>query len=361
MATSFFVPNIRRKLIADLLAWYSGHKRALPWRQTTDAYLIYLSEVVMQQTRVDQGTAYWHRLLERFPTVVHLAQAPIDDVLKLWEGLGYYSRAHNLHRAAQAVVERHGGQFPPTVEALQALPGVGPYTARAVASFAFGAPVAVLDGNVYRVLSRLAADPTPIDLPGARARFQAMADELLAACPRGGADSPDFNSALMDLGAAVCTPRQPRCGQCPLHEGCAAGRAGTAQQYPLKAKKMARSLRRFDVLYIHDPQTGGMVVRRRPDGGFWRGLYELPTTELAPDADFDAAADELVILPHAFTHFELQIRFRRVAPQAYALQPGDRWALPGDRATLAFPRPYNRFFEWLEHHTLPGNNRGLFG
>lgn len=210
-----------------LLEWYGIHGRDLPWRRTRDAYRIWLSEIILQQTRVDQGRDYWERFVRRWPTVELLAAATEDEVLREWQGLGYYSRARNLHAAAQQVVA--AGGFPDTVEGLMRLRGVGAYTAAAVASFAYDLPAAVVDGNVYRVLSRYFGIEVPIDSTEGRRLFAAMAQELIPADR-----AADYNAAVMDFGATQCTPASPDCAMCPLAETCAARAAGRVADLPVK-------------------------------------------------------------------------------------------------------------------------------
>src|SRR3954465_8164953 len=204
--------------VADgVLVWYDRHRRILPWRagpgETPDPYRVWLSEIMLQQTTVKTVAPYYARFLERFPTVEQLAKAPLDDVLKAWAGLGYYARGRNLHACAQAVVERHGGRFPTTVGALSALPGVGPYTAAAIAAIAFDEPATPVDGNIERVIARLFA--VEDELPGAKPRIRRLAADLTPARRAG-----DFAQAMMDLGATLCTPKKPACGLCPLNENC---------------------------------------------------------------------------------------------------------------------------------------------
>ena len=248
-----------------LLAWYRDFGRALPWRGTQDAYAIWLSEVILQQTRIAQGEAYWHRFMERFPTVELLAAASEDEVLRLWQGLGYYSRARNLHAAARQIVAL--GRFPDTLDGIRSLKGVGDYTAAAIASFAFGRDAAAVDGNVYRVLARHFGIPTPINTTEGKREFTALATELL---PRGRAG--EFNQAMMDFGAIQCTPQAPRCAVCPLAETCAALRSGSVEALPVKLRRTKVQERRLVYIYIRC--KGETAIRRRPAGDIWQGLWE---------------------------------------------------------------------------------------
>ena len=248
-----------------LLRWYAENRRELPWRDTHDPYLIWLSEVILQQTRIQQGWAYWERFVERWPTVEQLAAASEDEVLRLWQGLGYYSRARNLHAAAKQIVQMGG--FPRTYEAIRSLKGVGDYTAAAIASFAFGLPHAVVDGNVYRVLARHFGIDTPINTTDGKKLFTALANELLPT------DKPAaFNQAMMDFGAIQCTPQSPRCVLCPFTTTCDALRTGRIDALPLKEKKLSIKTRHFCYLYIRHNHT--TAFHRRPAGDIWQGLWE---------------------------------------------------------------------------------------
>ena len=248
-----------------LLNWFALNGRDLPWRQTNDPYAIWLSEVILQQTRVAQGTAYWHRFMERYPDVEHLAAASEDDVLRLWQGLGYYSRARNLHTAARQIVAL--GAFPQTFDAIKQLKGVGDYTAAAVASIAFNEPVAVVDGNVYRVLARYFGIDTPINTTEGKKTFTRLANLLLPP-----AQASLFNQALMDFGAIQCTPASPRCLLCPLSETCVALRAGTIETLPVKLRKITVKTRTFEYIYVR--WNGKTALRRRGKGDIWQGLWE---------------------------------------------------------------------------------------
>ncbi len=252
---------------AVILDWFSQHQRDLPWRHTQDAYAIWLSEIILQQTRIVQGEGYWRRMIERFPTVDALAQASEDEVLRMWQGLGYYSRARNLHFAAKQIVAL--GRFPDTFEEIRQLKGVGDYTAAAIASFAFHQPVAAVDGNVYRILARYFGIDIPINTGKGKKCFQQIADELL---PH---DAPDtFNQAMMDFGATQCTPASPDCVICPLAEGCHALRHHCIDALPVKKKTIKIKERRLIYLYIRC--NGFTTIRRRPHGDIWEGLWEPP-------------------------------------------------------------------------------------
>lgn len=253
-----------------LLSWYSRYKRDLPWRRTKDPYFIWLSEIILQQTRVAQGLEYYLRFTARFPTPAALAQASEDEVLKLWQGLGYYSRARNLHAAAKSM----NGVFPPSYEGVRALKGVGDYTAAAICSIAYGLPYAVVDGNVYRVLSRVFGISVPIDSPAGKKEFSALAQNLLDKRLPG-----DYNQAIMDFGATVCTPQAPFCGTCPLAARCTARRENRVERLPVKSQKTKTALRYFHYIYVE--QGGDTWLHKRGAGDVWQNLYEPVLLETA--------------------------------------------------------------------------------
>ena len=299
---------------AELLAWYDRHRRRLPWRAppggTADPYRVWLSEIMLQQTTVAAVAPYYERFLARFPDVAALAAAPEQAVMQAWAGLGYYARARNLHACARAVAGQGG--FPRDVESLRALPGIGPYTAAAVAAIAFGVPVVPVDGNVERVTARLFAIEAP--LPGAKAAIAAAAARLgedAAARAR----PSDFAQALFDLGATICTPAAPACAVCPLLAGCAAHRLGIAAELPRKAPKPARKLRHGAHFWLTDGTH--VLLRRRPPRGLLGGMSELPGTpwraqrwsqaEAMPHAPMPAAWRPAGEVAHGFTHFQLHI------------------------------------------------------
>ena len=255
-----------------LLDWFEENGRELPWRGTRDPYAIWLSEVILQQTRIQQGRDYWERFMRRWPTVEALAAATEDEVLREWQGLGYYSRARNLLVAARQVVAE--GQFPRTMESLKGLKGVGDYTAAAIGSIAFGLPVAVVDGNVYRVLSRYYGIETPINSTEGKKLFAQLAQSLLPqpSSALHGETSGLFNQAMMDFGAIQCTPQSPRCLLCPLVEECVALREGRVGELPVKLKTTKVTTRH--IIYIYIRWQGMTALRRRPAGDIWQGLWE---------------------------------------------------------------------------------------
>lgn len=297
----------------DLLAWYDRHRRALPWRATPgerpDPYRVWLSEIMLQQTTVMAVKPYFERFLARFPTVEALAAAPSEEVMSAWAGLGYYSRARNLHACAKAVVADHGGRFPDTEDGLRALPGIGAYTAGAIAAIAFDRVAAAVDGNVERVMTRLFAIAEP--MPKAKA---AVREATLALVPQ---ERPgDFAQALMDLGATICTPKRPACALCPWMAPCAARRAGEAELYPVKAPKKARETRR-GAAFVVERADGAVLLRTRPPEGLLGGMAEPPGSawEVGYDprhAILDAPLEARWkrcegVVRHVFTHFALEV------------------------------------------------------
>jgi A/G-specific adenine glycosylase len=305
-----------------LLRWYDRERRHLPWRvspgRQPDPYRVWLSEIMLQQTTVKAVIPYYEAFLVRWPTVEALAAAPLDEVLAAWAGLGYYSRARNLHKCARAVVTLHGARFPEREGDLQELPGIGPYTAAAIASIAFGAPATPVDGNIERVMARLFAVKEP--LPSAKPVLRRLAESLT---PRRRAG--DFAQAMMDLGATVCTPKRPSCLMCPLQQGCAAKAEGIAASLPLKAVKADRPLR-VGLAFVALREDGSLLLRRRPEAGLLGGMLEVPSTEwrdtLPPLDEALRTAPvrgEWWAVPgtvtHTFTHFRLELMvYRAVVP-----------------------------------------------
>lgn len=291
-----------------ILQWYSLNGRDLPWRRTRDPYAVWLSEIILQQTRVAQGRAYWERFMDRFPTVEQLASASEDEVLRLWQGLGYYSRARNLHAAAKQIVSMGG--FPDTLEGIRSLKGVGDYTAAAIGSIAFGLPAAVVDGNVYRVLSRCFGIATPVGTTAAKKEFTALAQRLLPE------DSPAaFNQGMMDFGATCCTPVNPCCMTCPLQADCQAFATGRVDLLPVKqaaAKPVERHL-----TYVYVRFQGQTTIHRRGPGDIWQGLWEPWLTEVVPDG----ARPVVSGFKHQLTH-------RTLFADCWLWEPSARPSLP---------------------------------
>ena len=328
-----------------VVAWQRMHGRhRLPWQGTRDPYRVWLSEIMLQQTQVATVLGYYERFLARFPDVRSLAAAPLDDVLALWSGLGYYGRARNLHRCAAVVAAGHGGEFPRDSAALQRLPGIGRSTAAAIAAFCFGERVAILDGNVKRVLARVLGFGD--DLSEAR-HERALWQHATALLPRHG-DIGAYTQGLMDLGAAVCTARSPSCLVCPASAPCVARREGAPERYPVKTRKTKRTRR--DNAWLWLEHGGRVFLQRRPDSGVWAGLWTLPLFD--DDAALHAAAARLGAtvhalppIDHALTHFDWRLRPYRAdlarLPADGALDAG-RWVAHADLAGVALPAPLRR-------------------
>lgn len=251
-----------------LMLWHVHlNNRQMPWKAEKDPYKIWLSEIILQQTRVEQGRNYYLNFIKQYPTVFDLADAPEDEVMKLWEGLGYYSRCRNLLRAAKIIVEDYNGEYPSEINKLKSLPGVGPYTAAAIASFAFGLPYAVVDGNVIRVLSRFLGIKTAFDTSAGKHEFNSLADKLLDK------QSPAlYNQAIMDLGATVCTPKAAACHVCPLSKDCLAFKTNSVSAFPVKSKKIIKKKRFF--LYFIPEYRGELYLRKRSGKDIWKGLHD---------------------------------------------------------------------------------------
>jgi A/G-specific adenine glycosylase len=283
-----------------IIAWYEEHKRDLPWRHTTDPYKVWLSEIILQQTRVNQGMPYYHRFVEKYPTVVHLAKADEQEILRLWQGLGYYSRARNLHKCAKEVVSIYQGKFPGSFEKLKKLPGIGDYTAAAIASFSFKEPVAVVDGNVYRVMARVFGIDTPINSPKAKKEFFNLANRLIST------QHPDrYNQAVMEFGALHCTPQNPTCEDCVFAKQCFAKRQGMQKQLPVKEKKLKTRKRYF--YYIVRMSGKSLAMQKREAKDIWHGLYDFELVEKAKPVSEASLMKELKL-----KHFEITEEYKHV-------------------------------------------------
>lgn len=331
---------------AELLAWYDRHARVLPWRarrgERTDPYRVWLSEIMLQQTTVKAVGPYYARFLQRWPTVDALAAADLDDVLRVWAGLGYYARARNLHACAKMVVERHGGRFPNDIDALRALPGIGAYTAAAVAAIAFDFPAVPVDGNVERVVSRLFA--VEEELPAAKPDIMRLATSLLPAHRAG-----DFAQAFMDLGATICSPKRPACVLCPWSADCIARARGDQETFPRKTAKPEGKLRR-GAAFVLVRGDGCVLLRRRPEKGLLASMMEVPGSEWAHDFDDSQARRSAPrfgtkvqwrrlpgVVRHVFTHFPLELTVF-IAQVLRATTPkGARWVKVSDLADEALP------------------------
>ncbi len=341
-------PNVEH-IANRLLEWGAGQRRDLPWRSERDPYRVWVAVVMLQQTRRQTVAAYYRRFLARFPTVGDLARADVGQVLKVWEGLGYYARARHLHAAARRVVAEHGGQLPSDAAALRALPGIGDYTAGAILSLAFGADVPALDGNAYRVLCRLFAVEDDPRRAGTRRRLWALAEGLL---PRGQAGP--FNVALMDLGATVCVPRAPRCHLCPVAAFCAARRRGLEGELPVRPPR--RELPHYDVTAGVIWRDGRVLIAQRPAEGMLGGLWEFPggkceDGETLPDCLRREIREELgieiavgaplTVVRHAYSHFRITLHAftcRHLSGEPRALGCAAwRWVRPDELHDFAFP------------------------
>jgi A/G-specific adenine glycosylase len=346
------IPDVR----ADLRAWYRISARVLPWRTTPTPYRVWMSELMLQQTQVQTVVPYFERFMAAYPTVEDLAQAPEDEVLGLWAGLGYYRRARALHAGARIVTER--GDFPETVEQLQTLPGVGRYTAGAIASIAFGVPAPVVDGNVSRVLSRLLALTACADKPPGLAHLWKVAEALVDPT-----DPSAHNQGLMELGARVCTPRAPACDVCPLGAHCAARAAGAPESFPHRSpRKKPRPIRAVAGVLLHPDR--GVLLARRPEGGLLAGLWEVPGGEWPPRSRPESSltrawrtrlgvqvspGDVLGEVEHVFTHRRLRLQIRAIEacdgePTALGY-PEIRWARPDELGGLPLSRLTQKVLE----------------
>ena len=308
--------QVKRAVIANLLPWFSANKRAMPWRNNRTPYRVWISELMLQQTRVDQVIPYFNRFMKRFPSMKSLAAASQEDVLKMWEGLGYYSRARNLHKTARIIATRHKGRFPGNAEEIVALPGIGSYTAAAIGSLAFNLDLAVLDGNVIRVLSRLFAYAKDTRSTVAKKELQQFADTLLVKGEAG-----DFNEAMMELGATLCLPKNPQCGGCPLSKVCLGHQSGRPTDYPVKAPKKKVPHIVVGAAVITN-RKGDVLIAQRRDEDMLGGLWEFPggkqetgetiqqciVRELKEELGINAeTGDFLVTVKHAYSHFTMEM------------------------------------------------------
>jgi A/G-specific adenine glycosylase len=354
-------PCLRRAFQQELTDWFAAHRRILPWRSRRTPYRVWISELMLQQTRVDQAGPYFDRFMKKFPDLAALARAPQDEVLKAWEGLGYYARARRAHQTAQFLVAERGGKFPRDYDGLLALPGVGPYTAAAIASLAYGLDHAVLDGNVIRVLARVFAVEASTDLPAVRGAMQETLGRLL---PAGRA--ADFNEAMMELGALVCVPRQPRCHDCPLRNVCAARRMGEAERFPVRKVKPKIPHRHVGAGVIID-RRGRILIARRKEASMLGGLWEFPgggmeEGETIPDCIRRELNEELgietrigphlITVRHVFSHFSMDlhahwVRVERGRPKALGCDSW-KWVTLEEIAEHALPRADQKIYAALK-------------
>ncbi len=346
-------PVKKRDTAVKLLAWYDVHRRVLPWRaakgKKADPYRVWLSEIMLQQTTVQAVGAYYRKFLTRWPNVAALARAKTDDVMAAWAGLGYYARARNLHAAAKIVAGR-GGKFPLSAESLSELPGIGSYTAAAIAAIAYDERQAAMDANAERVIARLFAVKT--QLPKGKIELRAHAQELVPV--RAG----DFAQALMDLGSAICTPKKPACGSCPLEKECEARRLGIQEMLPVKAPKMLRPIRR-GAAYVVQDKSGAVLLERRPAKGLLGGMLQPPLGPWTNDFPSSVRAKmkapfvapwkkQLGIVRHGFTHFELEIEVYAVQLVARPLHPG-RWVPVRKLGSMALPTVMRKILDAVLH------------
>ena len=339
-----------------IIEWYNANKRDLPWRKTTDPYIIWLSEIIMQQTRVEQGTPYFYRFAENFPTVRDFALADEDEILKYWQGLGYYSRGRNMHHTARKVMEEHAGYFPSDYDSLIRLKGIGEYTAAAISSFAANEPKAVVDGNVFRLLSRYFGIDTPINSGKGKKLFTELANELMDKDRAG-----EFNQAMMEFGSLQCKPKNPDCSICPLQLNCEARRSGKINELPIKIKTLKVKDRYFNyILVIKDEQ---ILINKRPAGDIWENLHDLPLFEtLEPETpenllkskEFKRCFGENPIISsvsapvkHILSHQILHTQFIKIEGFSEDFKKEKSWFFVNfeDMQKFAQPKLIFRFFE----------------
>jgi len=333
-------------VVRKLISWYRKNARELPWRETRDPFKIWLSEIILQQTRVEQGRPYYERFVQEFPDIRALADSKEEKVLRLWQGLGYYSRARNLHKAARQVRDLHGGNFPDTHPEILALPGVGDYTAAAIGSFAFGLVHPVVDGNVYRFLSRLFHVDTPIDSTAGKKEFKAIAEELIL-----GAPPDEFNQAIMEFGATWCVPSNPDCTRCPFRTDCQALKSSAVERLPVKAKKQKVRDRYFNYLVVRDGTS--VFLRQRTGKDIWRHLWEFPVIEssraLNPEKLLRLASEQLPVdhlqmkgsrhsAKHQLSHQTLHAEFYEFTVVRKTVFPED-WKRVSARRLNEYPLP----------------------
>jgi A/G-specific adenine glycosylase len=348
---------------ADLLAWYDRHRRVLPWRappgRSADPYHVWLSEIMLQQTTVKAVGPYYAKFLSRWPDISALAAAPLDDVLKAWAGLGYYARARNLHACARAVADRHGGKIPGSEAALLELPGIGPYTAAAIAAIAFDQCCSPVDGNIERVIARLYALETP--LPAVKPEIAELARAMTPPQRAG-----DFAQAMMDLGATICTPKNPACALCPWNESCAAFARGDAETFPRRTPKREGDLRR-GAAFVVRRADGFILLRTRPAKGLLGGMTEVPTTEWSKDFAAGKALDDAPhfrkatawrktagVVRHVFTHFPLElIVYMSEVPARTTAPKGTRWIEISELNGEALPSLMRKVIA----HALPNDQK----
>lgn len=342
-----------------LIRWYESNKRDLPWRNTTDPYRIWLSEVILQQTRVDQGMSYYIKFLKLFPKIQNLANASEDNVLKAWQGLGYYSRARNLHLTAKIVVSDYQGLFPGNYHGLIQLKGIGPYTAAAIASFSFGEKKPVIDGNVVRVLSRIFGVEYAVDSPQGKVIFSELAEELID--PQNPAI---FNQAIMEFGALNCTPKLPGCEKCPFQLSCIAYCSGRVSEFPYKKKKT--EVKNLWLTYFHIEEPKHTWLKKRGSNGIWKGLYDFPGNETLSKPDLRKELTDFLKVTglkksscevhfseeyvHILTHRKIHARFVRIRIKQKLPRPDQSWQriLIGDLDDYGIPRLLEKYLAHVD-------------
>ncbi len=347
--------SLKKWFVGKLLSWNStDNQREMPWKGEKNPYRVWMSEIILQQTRVEQGRAYYERFITQYPEVSSLAMAEDQSVFKLWEGLGYYSRCRNMLAAARRIHDKLDGKFPDKIEDIKALPGVGSYTAAAIASFAYDQPHAVLDGNVFRVLSRFFDIEEPIDTSAGKALFTKLSDALL---PR--TRSAEYNQAIMDFGATICKPRSPLCEECPLQEKCKALALGRTQQLPVKSRKAVRKDRFFNFLILSC--SGKVPVEKRIGKDIWENLYQFPLVEsqhvpnlgdwkIKPDENANCKKPAF-LFQHVqqLSHQNIHGRFFALECKPVEIPEGMQWVKISELKTLPFPRMITRILADLTH------------
>ncbi len=337
-----------------IINWYEQNKRDLPWRNTTNPYAIWLSEIILQQTRVQQGLSYYQKFLQTFPTVIDLAQASEQEILRNWQGLGYYSRARNLHKTAKIIQLEFDGKFPKTHAEIIQLPGIGDYTASAISSFAFGEAQAVLDGNVFRVLSRLFNMNTPIDSAKGKKEFRILAQEFLDK-----SNPATHNQAMMEFGATLCTPKSPNCAECPIRLNCIAYAKGTVAKLPLKEKKL--QIRNRKMTYIFLQKENEIVINKRTDKDIWQHLYQFPLLDDHSFSNKDIQSEFENLLgvsisnfkladtkKHLLSHQKLSIEFYTGQTDQVLKEPQNQFVSSSELDNYPFPRPIVEFLDNLD-------------
>lgn len=363
------ITNILNKVTfqAALIRWYNDHKRDLPWRKFTDPYIIWISEVILQQTRVNQGLSYFQKFHKNYPTVKDLALAPESQVLKDWEGLGYYSRARNMHFAAKQIFENFEGKFPKTHAEILDLKGVGTYTAAAISSFAYNEPHAVVDGNVFRVLSRFFGVSTPINITRGKKEFEKLAAEMLDQ-----KDPATYNQAIMEFGALQCVPKNPECGACPLQSSCYAFLHEKVESLPAKEKKKYDRQRYFHFLMVS--YENKILVEQREEKDIWQKLHQFPLVEGAGLYTFEEVLEEwegkanhwkeialkrtIDLKPHKLSHQTIHCRIFEMeiaGAEAERVENKSFWVQKDELEALAFPRPLRLYLD-RKQLTLPLDN-----